>query len=151
MCPLPGGLVGLSCSIARGATVSGDLPADGRGSACKPGGYSAYRFAGHQGAGDFLSLSEGQSQLGTAALRRANATRLSQYLPDGGMRTIEQASDLVKRLALLPTLPHQRFLSLRVLGSWSFSHPHSFCFRRVACCIDQLNPPSKADIPEGAS
>src|SRR6476469_7698272 len=145
---LPGGLVGLSCSIARCATVSGDLPADGRGSACEPGGYSAYRFAGHQGAGDFLSLSKGQSELGTSALRRANATRLGQDLPDGGMRTIEQASNLVKRLSLLPTLPHQRFLSLRVLGSWSSSHPHSFCFRRVACCINQFNPPPLADVAQ---
>jgi hypothetical protein len=59
------------------------------------------------------------------------------------VRAIEQSSDLVKRLSLLPALPHQRFLSLRVLGSWSSSHPHSFCSCRVACCIDRLNPPPR--------
>src|SRR4051812_32017780 len=42
MCALPSGLVGLSRSVAGGATVAGNLPADGRGSACQPRSYSTY-------------------------------------------------------------------------------------------------------------
>jgi len=51
-----------------------------------------------------------------AAIARIDSpdTSLGQDLPDRGMRTIREASDLVKRLSFLPALPFLVFFASRL-------------------------------------
>ena len=64
------------------------------------------------------------------------------------MVPVEQLGDLLQRLAASPAFPHQRLLAFRVIDSLAHLQ-HSRCLWQASvCCIDQLNPPSEADIAQ---
>ena len=125
------------------AAISMELPADRGRCSAQSLGNSANRIADCQGSGYFFALGHCQSLAGPSSLWWTDSTCLRKNVLDRGMRSIEEQSDLMERLALLPFLPHHRFLGGGVVDPWSLLHTNLLAQRALlVCCIDRLNPPS---------
>src|SRR4051812_45090075 len=129
----PGCAVCIARSIARSPSIATELAAHRRGSSAKPGRNGSNRMAFGHRSRDLLALRQRQGCCCSRSHRWSDATSLDEDALNGGVGSIEQLSDLVQCPTLLPSLPHQRLLGLRVVDASSLLHlQHPCCL-----CSDQ--------------
>src|SRR5437899_73524 len=148
--PLPGAPISLACAVGSVAAVTPYLSTDSRGRSPKALCDPPYRPTGGNATRDLFALLKPQRYRSSPAWRWSNSSIESQDPIDAALvPPLKRSGDVRHTLTALPALPELSLLLRREPCPCIPLHAHTSSSGKIRrCCVDQLNPPPKADIGE---
>src|SRR5215469_1941492 len=146
--PLPGARISLACAVGTAAAVTPDLSTDSRGRSLETLCDPPHRPTGGNATRDLFALLKPQRYQSPPAWRWSNSSIESQDPIDAALvPPLKRSGDVRHTLTALPALPQLNPLFRREPCPCMPLHPHTSSSAKIRrCCVDRLNPPSKADI-----
>src|SRR6266851_5078336 len=146
--PIPSVRISFACAVCAASSVPPDLPTYRRGRAPKPRRDPAYRSTRGNPARDLLTLLQRQRERRSPACRWGNASIQRQDTVDAALvPPLERSRNVGYTLTVRPAVPNLSPLLRREPPPCVPLHTHTSSSGKIRrCCVDRLNPPSKADI-----
>lgn len=113
--PVPRRLIRRRCSIAIGAAVAADLPADRRRRTAELGGDRAQRTAFNEASRYLFAFDRAERTTRSLPSRRTDPARRREHPEDQRRLPLKPATDRAHRLPALPSIPNLRPLGGRVI------------------------------------
>src|SRR5712692_1217015 len=146
--PLPGTRISLGGAIRAASPVPLEFPTYRGGCASEPRRDPAYRSTRGNPARDLLTLLQPQRHRRPPTCCWGNPSIQSQYAVNAALvPSLERSRNVGYTLTVPPALPKLGLLLRREPRPCVPLHTHTSSSGKIRrCCVDRLNPPSKADI-----